>query len=148
MNTQSAGELHDAAEYYLQLLRAGDFGAAFHGLTDLDPAIVYPLIDAYHAETSSDIRNRLLRIICELRTPLALPLLDEALRDRCINRWKEALDGSVALASAEAVETLESVLRDESIASHPDSEYIEWVREALEQTKEARADEFHATIAD
>ncbi|MES2572868.1 MAG: hypothetical protein V4710_22785 [Verrucomicrobiota bacterium] len=137
--------LKDAADHYLRLLRTGDFEAAFHGLTDLDPAIVHPLLAAYHAETSPAIRNDLLRIIWEFRTPLALPLLSEALRDRRGNRWKGALDGLVTLASAESVQTLESVLHEESIATNPDSEYIDWVREALEQTQQAYAAKSNAT---
>jgi HEAT repeat protein len=124
-------------EDYLRQLRAGDFESASRGLTAFGPAIVQPLVAAYQAETSPEIRVQLLRIICEFRTPLALPLLDAALRDRRDNRWRAALDGLVALASAEAVQILERVLREESAAPNPDSDYIEWVREALEQTREA-----------
>src|ERR1700733_8279942 len=106
MSTAFDATLQDAADCYLRLLRAGDFESAFHGLIDLDPAIVHPLIAAYHDESSLAFCNTLLRIIWEFRTPLALPLLAEALRDRRDNRWRGALDGLVTLASAEAVQTL------------------------------------------
>jgi len=128
--------LQDAADYYLRRLRAGDFESAFHGLIDLDPDIIHPLIAAYHAEKSPAICSELLRIIGEFRTPLALPVLSEAVRERRDHRWKEALDGLVTLASPESAAVLESVLRDEAVAPNPDSEYIAWVREALEQTQE------------
>jgi len=81
----------------------------------------------------------LLRIIWEFRTPLALPLLRDALHDRRDNRWKGALDGLVALASSEAVQTIESAINAELTATNPNSEYIDWVREALEQAQEAHA---------
>ena len=145
MSTAFDATLQDAADYYLRQLRAGDFESAFHGLIDLDPAIVHPLIAAYHTETSPAIRGDLLRIIWEFRTPLALPLLSEALRDRRDNRWKAALNGLVTLASAEAIQMLESVLSEESVALNPDSEYIDWVREALEQTQKAHAANSSAT---
>lgn len=139
MSTAFDATIQDAADHYLRLLRMGDFESAFHGLIDIEPATVHPLIAAYQAETSPAIRSNLLRIIWEFRTPLALPLLSEALRDRRGDRWKGALNGFVTLASAESVQTLESVLHEESVATNPDSEYVDWVREALEQTQHAYA---------
>lgn len=136
-NNGKDAELQDAANFYIQQLRAGDWDAAFHGLIDLDPGIVHPLIAAYRSEAGADIRSGLLRIIAEFRTPLALPLLAEALRDRAHPRWKVALDGLVTLASAEAVQTLQAAISEESSAPDPDVEYLEWLREALQQTIEA-----------
>jgi hypothetical protein len=129
--------LQQAADYYLSQLRAGDFESAFHGLIDLDPAIVYPLIAACHAETSPAIRSNLLCVICEFRTPLALPLLGESIRDRRDDGWKGALDGLVTLASPESATLLESVLRDETAFPSPDSEYVDWVQEAIGQIQVA-----------
>ncbi len=82
MKAASDATLQDAVDYYLRQLRAGDYESAFHGLTELDSAIVYPLVATYRTETSSGIRDSLLRIISEFRTPSALPLLAEVLRDR------------------------------------------------------------------
>src|SRR5688572_30300983 len=129
MPKEPDAELRDTAEFYIRQLRAGDFDAAFHGLTDLDPEIVPALIATYREEQSSDIRSRLLRIIWEFRTPLALPLLAEALRDRQHGRWRLALDGLVTLASHEAVQELQDALEKESASPAPDRDYIEWVRE-------------------
>lgn len=126
-------ELQEATDYYIQQLRAGDFASAFHGLLDLDPDIVHPLIAAYHVEAIPVIRSALLRIIWEFRTPLALPSLAQALRDRRDMRWRLALDGLVTLASPGAIQTLQAALHDEAIALNPDSDYVERVREALEQ---------------
>ena len=145
MSTALDSTLQDAADHYLRQLRAGDFDSAFHGLIDLDPAVVHLLIAAYHAETSAGICASLLRIISEFRTPSALPLLAEVLRYRRDDRWKHALDGLVRLASVEAVQTLESALRDEAVAPNPDSSYIDWVREALDQTKQAHGTNSNAT---
>ena len=138
-------ELQEAADYYIQQLRTGDFDSAFHGLIDLDSDIVHPLIAAYRAETSPAIRSDLLRIIWEFRTPLALPLLTEALRDRRDTLWRHALDGLVTLASPEATQILDAALREEAIAPKPDSDYTEWVREALEQTQKAHDAKSNAT---
>jgi HEAT repeat protein len=132
-------KLVEAVEYYLHILKTEGFEAAFHGLIDLDPEIVYPLIDAYHAEASSNDRSDLLRIIWEFRTPAALPLLEAAFRDRTSRGWCAALDGLVTLASSEAIRLLETVLQEEKLAVSPDRNYIEWVEEALEQAVEAHA---------
>ncbi len=137
--------LQDATDLYLRQLRAGDFDSAFHGLIDLDPAVVHLLIAAYHAETSASICASLLRIISEFRTPSALPLLAEALRCRRDDQWKQALDGLVRLASVEAIQTLEAVIRDEAVAPNPESSYIDWVREALDQTKQAHGNNSNST---
>ena len=145
MNTGFDTNLQDAADYYLRQLRTGDFEFAFHGLTDMDSAIVHPLIAAYHAETSPAIRGDLLRIIWEFRTPLALPLLAEALRDRHDTRWRHALDGLVTLASPEAIQILDAALPEEAVTANPDSDYTDWVREALEQTQEAHDAKSNAT---
>lgn len=127
--------LQDASDYYLRKLRAGDFDSAFHGLIDLDPVVIQLLIAEYRKETSMELRSKLLRIIIEFRTPHALPLLDEAVRDRRGDVYKVALDGLVSLASTEAVNVLESVVWEEEAAASPNLEYIEWVREALGQTR-------------
>jgi hypothetical protein len=133
-------ELADAVAHYLGQLRAGDFESAFHGMTDLDPSIVHPLIAAYDTEAAPEIRSSLLRIIWEFRTPLALPLLAEALSDRSGMRWKMALDGLVTLASIEAIGILHNAFGQESFKPKPDSEYLACVGEALEQAREAAAD--------
>lgn len=137
MSTGSDATLSAAADYYLRQLRDGDFESAFYGLIELQPAVVALLIAAHNAETSPAIRSDLLRIIWEFRTPLALPSLRGVLDDRRDNRWKSALDGLVTLASAEAVQTLESALRAESTLPNPDSEYIDWLHEALEQAQQS-----------
>jgi HEAT repeat protein len=114
MPSEIDSRLREAVRDSLELLRAGEFEDAFFGVIHLPPAIVELLISAYHAETSRDVRSGLLRIIWEFRTPLAVPLLEEALRDRRDNRWKDALDGLVTQASLEAIGALERVLADEA----------------------------------
>ena len=139
MTSDSDLWLRGGVAEYLERLREGDFGTAFHGMIDLPPAVVPLLISAYHDEISRNIRYGLLRIIWEFRTPLAVPLLEAALRDRSDGRWKDALDGLVTLASSEAIDALERVLADAQAQSKADSDYVDWVREALEQAWEAHA---------
>ena len=45
MDTESDAFLQGAVDEYLGLLRAGDFDSAFHGLTDLPPAVAVPLLE-------------------------------------------------------------------------------------------------------
>ena len=132
MNTLQA-----AVDHYLGVLRNGDFETAFHGLRGLDPAIVPLLIVAYRIESTAQVRNGILRIVSEFRTPASLPILNDAVRDRSATIWKTALDGFVSLASAEAASALELVLREETDSVNPNSEYLEWVREALNQVQDA-----------
>lgn len=139
MSSESDVLLRGGVAEHLERLREGDFETAFHGMIDLPPAVVPLLISAYHDEISRDVRSGLLRIIWEFRTPLALPLLEAALRDRGDDRWKDALDGLVVLASSEAIDALERVLGEAQAQPKSDADYGEWVREALEQTQEAHA---------
>lgn len=139
MTSESDLRLRGGVADYLARLREGDFDEAFHGLIDLPPAVVPLLISAYHDEISRGIRSELLRIIWEFRTPLAVPLLEAALRDRSDDSWKDSLDGLVTLASCEAIDALERVLADARAQSKADLDYVDWVREALEQTREAHA---------
>jgi hypothetical protein len=50
--------LRDAVESYLGRLRAGDIDGAFHGLTDLGPRVIQPLIAAYRTERSPQTSRR------------------------------------------------------------------------------------------
>ena len=136
--------LRDAVESYLGRLRAGDIDGAFHGLTDLGPRVIQPLVAAYRTEGSPQTRAALLRIISEFRTPLALPLLEEALRAHPTGDWEVALDGLVTLASEEAVRVIESVLDDEDQKGQPNEEFMAWLREALQQAYATRGETSHS----
>jgi hypothetical protein len=138
MSTEAS--LRGAFDSYLDRLGAGDVDTAFHGLRELGPSIIDSLIAAYRTELAPQTRTGLLRIISEFRTPLALPLLEEALRAHPAGDWKAALDGLVTLASEDAVRVIESVLDDEDQKVQPDEEFIAWLREALQQTYAAQVD--------
>jgi len=132
--------LRAAFDSYLDRLRAGDVDTGFHGLRELGPGVIDSLIAAYRTEPASETRAALLRIISEFRTPLALPLLEDALRAHPAGDWEAALDGLVTLASEEAIRVIESVLDDEDVKDQPDEEFIAWLREALQQVYAAHAD--------
>ncbi len=97
MQSKQNMQLKEVVDHYMAKLRAGDFEAAFFGLIDMDQDIVRNLMAVYRSEKSPELRADLLQIIQEFRTPLALPVLAEALLKRDDAGWKIALDGLVSL---------------------------------------------------
>jgi hypothetical protein len=131
--------LKEHVDYYVERLRTDAGADAAFSLLELGPEAVPPLIAAYHREQSESVRTELLRIIWEFRSPLALGILQEALRHCAKERWQAALDGLVALASPEAIRVLETVLGEAQRRAKPDTGYCGWLQEALEQAREAHA---------
>ncbi len=127
-------------EEVLEQVRSGDVEGAMCNLIDADAEAIPTLIAACRTEPSREVRAALLRALWwQTRTPLAIALLHDALRDRRDDGWKAALDGLVALASSESIAVLELVHAEEAAALRPDTNYLEWVAEALEQAREALA---------
>jgi len=127
----------EAVADYLRLLRTGDEDGAFFGLIDLGPGIGPQLLAAFPALPAPAEREFVLRVLWEMRAPQALPLLAEVLRDRRDNCWRTALDGLVAFARPEAVGILEAAIAEEARSPQPNTVFLEWAREALEQAREA-----------
>jgi len=101
-------------DYYVGRLFTEAGADAASSLLELGPEAVPPLIAAYHREQSENVRTELLQIIWEFRSPLALGILEEALRHPSKERWRTALDGLVALRSPLALGILEETLRHPS----------------------------------
>jgi HEAT repeat protein len=120
-------------EFYLRKLKSRDFDAAFHGLIEVDSAIVPELIEAYRKETDPGIRSELVRIIWQHRQALLIPFLGEALSDSSPEVWKSALDGLVALASPDALTILNAALTRTFTTEKEADTFRKWVQEAIDQ---------------
>ncbi len=125
--------------YYLERFHQGDYDSAFHGLIDLDHAILPHLAEAFHASTDTAPRVFLVRVIWQHRQQSVIPLLAEALLDPQPEIWKEALDGLVALASESALEALRQAKLRRFTADGDSREFVEWLEEAIEQAQVRRA---------
>lgn len=130
--------LSEKVEFYLGRLKAGQFETAFHALRDDGEAVVPALVEAWRGEASPDVRAELVRIIWEQRLPSTVPFLATALADPSSEVWKSALDGLVAIATPEAVQSL----RDAAVSLSPAQEaagFRTWLGEAIEQATESAA---------
>ena len=132
-------QLTQIAHEYLQQLRVGNFEGAFHNLLELGSDVVPLLMRTFEQHASPDVRSRILRVISEFRSPAALRIFASALRDPHSEVWRAALDGLVRLGSPAAAALLANAISEESQRFGPNSELLEWFREALQQTIEANA---------
>jgi hypothetical protein len=115
---------------YLELARTGHREAAFHGLFDLGATIAPRLAEIYRTEGDPKVRDLLVEVAWQLRSPASLTLLGEALRDPEPIVWKQALDGLVTLASTESLRTLEAA-RD-VVRVPGDDDFASWLEGAIE----------------
>ncbi|MEO8275132.1 MAG: hypothetical protein ABI639_02875 [Thermoanaerobaculia bacterium] len=139
MSEKSPADLQAAVDFYLAEMRAGDFDSAAHGLLCFDPGVVPLLCAVFDQQTSEDSRCTLMRIAREYRLDTALPMLEAGLRDRRPDVWKAALDGFVTVASPTALDSLQSFAAEAAFSGSRDADFIDWVREAIQQIEEARA---------
>jgi HEAT repeat protein len=121
----------------LDLAKAGRREAAFHCLFDLGASALPRLTEAYRAEADPAVRDLLVEVIWQLRSPSSIDFLGEALQDPDPEVWKQALDGLVTLASPESLRILQSA-RD--TLRVPDDDFREWVEGAIEDVS-GRIDE-------
>lgn len=123
-----------AVAAYLEELRGPRHDDAYHRLIELGPESL-PLVEAqFRREDSPSIRARLVEVAWQTRSPDALPLLSDALRDSHTIVWRSALDGLVTIASSEARAILLAVLQA------PAPGQRKWIEEALSQIKETSRD--------
>jgi hypothetical protein len=101
---------------------------------ELNAATLAHLVDRFEREREIDVRVFLLEVIWQRRHPAAIAFLGQILRDANKQVWRTALDGLVALASPEALETLRNVRE-----SAQDQEQTAWIDEAVEQVAAALA---------
>lgn len=85
-----------ATDEYLQMARCGSSEAAFHGLIDLGPPVIPPLVQAYRSESDPHLRALIVAVVWQHRCPSTLDFLIAALDDPHPAVWKQALDGLVA----------------------------------------------------
>lgn len=121
----------------LELANTGHREAAFHCLFELGERAIPRLAAAYRSEAEPAVRNLLVEVIWQLRSPTSIELLGEALQDPAPEVWKQALDGLVTLASPESLRILEAA-RDRVGVSLDD--FQSWVEGAIEDVS-GRIDE-------
>jgi hypothetical protein len=127
------GMFREQIDYYLTLVRQGDFDSAFHGLRKLSPGALAELIEVFRSEHDAEVRELIVRSIWEWRDTAAVGFLGDALRDVDARVWKQALDGLVALGSNAAVDVLTTARSDETGSRRDAAEYQAWIEEAIEQ---------------
>jgi HEAT repeats len=118
----------DAVSFYIATARNGDVDGAFHGLRELGADALPALQTVYRGENDPIIRSLIIRAAWEPRRPSVIDFLTKALRDPAPMVWREALDGLVALSSAESFRALQTA------ADQVDEpERRAWIEEAIEQ---------------
>jgi len=121
--------------YYLERLRQGHSDSAFHGLIEQDHAILPHLAEALQAATDTSLQVFLLQVIWQHRQQSVVPLLAEALFDDQSEVWKEAMDGLVALASAQSLEALCQARKRTFMVDRDWRVFSEWLEEAISQAE-------------
>ncbi len=132
------GMFREQIDYYLTLVRQGDFDSAFHGLRKLSPGALAELIEVFRSEHDAEVRELIVRSVWEWRDAAAIGFLGDALRDRDSRVWKQALDGLVVFGSDAAIEVLNAARSDQPGCRRNASEFQAWVDEAIEQIEGRR----------
>jgi HEAT repeat protein len=124
------------ADYYLERLRQGHEEDAFFSLIEADPAVLPVLMEAFAKEENRPIRAQILQCIRQQRRQETINFLAEVLNDPEPGVWKEALDGLVAIGSAEASQAVQAARTRIPAERARRGITIEWIDEALEQLRE------------
>jgi len=93
----------------LNAFRAGDDDAAMTTLLEAEEELVPALVEAFRQETDPDTRAFLVTVAWERREAHSPAFIAEALNDPAEEVWQAALDGTVALASPEMLDLLQSL---------------------------------------
>jgi HEAT repeat protein len=125
----------------LELAKTGHRESAFHCLLDLGEGAIPRLAEAYRAEADPEVRNLLVEVVWQLRSPSSIEFLGEALQDPNPEVWKQALDGLVTLATPESLQILESARDRVGVA---DDDFQAWVEGAIEDVS-GRIEEWGST---
>jgi hypothetical protein len=124
-----------AIAYYLERYRQGHGDDAFHGLLELEHAVVPELAEAFHASTDTPERVLLLKVIWQHRQHSTIPLLAKALLNGEPEVWQEAMDGLVALASPDSLAALRRARSRPFIDERERQQFSQWLQEAIEQAE-------------
>jgi hypothetical protein len=90
----------------LKAFRAGDDETAMTMLLETEEELVPWLVQAYRGEADAEARAFLVTVARERREEQSTAFIVEALNDPAEEVWQAALDGTVALASPEMLDTL------------------------------------------
>ena len=96
--------LRRALEYY----RNGDDDAAVAAIGEITEPLLPSVTELYRNEIDPDLRAFLVRVAWERREPGSVEFILEALDDPAEEVWQSALDGTVALASPEMLDMLQT----------------------------------------
>jgi hypothetical protein len=101
--------LRRALEYH----RNGDDDAAVAAIGEITEPLLPSVTELYRNEIEPDLRAFLVRIAWERREPGSVEFILEALNDPDEEVWQSALDGTVALASPEMLDMLQTAKSQE-----------------------------------
>jgi hypothetical protein len=99
----------------MDLFLSGDEEAALTALLEPPEEILPPLAQLFRGQADSAQRAFMVRVAWERREPTSIDLIVEALNDPAEEVWQAALDGTVALASPEILDVLNSMRQQERV---------------------------------
>ena len=129
--TEPEQEFQQLIKHYIELLRkAKTADDAWHSLIELDVKAL-PILQQYAAsEPDDDIRARLVNIVWEYRRPETVSFLAQMLNDRSKAVWKSAINGLLAIGSADLLTVLKTA------RARASGERAEYIDEAISQIGE------------
>ena len=97
----------------MEAYRNGEDEEPLAALLGLEADIVPAMAELFRGEADPDVRAFLVRVAWERREQSSVDLIVEALSDPTEEVWQSALDGTVALASPEILDVLQSAKMQE-----------------------------------
>ena len=124
-------DLAERVAYYIERLRGGD-DDAWYRLVEAEDAAVPLLIHAACAETDAEVRAELVEIIGQHRLASTVGFLAQCLEDRDIEVRQQAIDGLLAISSADARRALQTALERCRSLAGDSAEFGAYLQEAIE----------------
>lgn len=98
--------LRETVDYYIRMFRSGSENEAFHGLIESDPEVVLELASVYDGDTGAELRDFILSVVSEFRSPAALAFLKQELFSAEPEIWRRALDGLCLCETSASIEMM------------------------------------------
>jgi len=127
-------DITEVASRLIADLDTKDEEDAFHRLIELGGGVAPALTSAFSYEQRPTVRALLVRVIGEFRDSASVRFLEFAFDDPSPEVWKASLDALVNLGGTVARDALFR-LREKEVAGSMQGARLDWVNEALEQTK-------------